>query len=262
MPCSWGHPPEPRARLLPGLYRCLSDGHNELYYDGTTEPVATCSCGDLAITTCDQCRSYRCPRHQPAGHHLCDTCEAARGTGRSDADRERRLRAIAAVPDPVERLLLTAMILETDPAGDVYAWARWACPYLAYAPGMRFWEPLEVVLPPGEQPLPWDSAAIGRWFAGRAAAMRLPVPFQLTEGRLFARTAYGWRLLAGSSVRLDDGFTDTAFVLTGGEVVRAVAPEERHPGQIATRRTIHTGLNLLALAELGRTLRMRAPEPA
>jgi hypothetical protein len=67
------------------------------------------------------------------------------------------------------------------------------------------------------------------------------------------------RLIGGSTLRLEDGFTDTAFLLTSGAVVRAVAPEERRPGLIATRRLEPAALNLLALAELGQLLGLRPP---
>jgi hypothetical protein len=233
--------------------------HNELYYDASTEPIATCACGQYAITVCGHCRQYRCPGCQPAGEQICTACAGSREVVEARTDRDRQLAAVAQVLDPVERLVRTATVLEHDPGDDVYAWVSRVCPYVPYSPWMRFWEPLEAVLPPGPQPLPWDSAAIGGWFAARAAGFGIIPGFQIVEGRVFQERSYGWRLIAGSNVRLADGFTDTAFVLTSGLVVRATAPEEHHPGVISTRRTEPTGLNLLALAELGKLLGLHAP---
>lgn len=280
MTCSLGHPVEPRERVIPGLYRCLalvtilvprpvgpggvvqpvptSYPHGEMYYDASIEPIAACPCGRYAVTVCGQCRRYRCPVCQPAGAQICADCAAAAAPAVA-VDRERLLGLIGQIPDPTERLLQAAMVLDQDPGDDVYAALYRACPFLPFLPGMTYWEPLEPVLPPGAQWVPWDSGVVGRWFAGRAAAQRLAPGFQIAVGRVFSQAAYGWRLLAGSTVRDDDGFTDTAFVLTSGAVLRAVAPEERRPGLIATRRTEPTGLNLLALAELGGLLGLRPP---
>jgi len=278
--CSLGHPVEPRERVIPGLYRCLapvtilvpqpvgpggavqpvpmSYPHGELYYDASIEPIAVCPCGRYAVTFCQQCCQFRCSACQPVGAQICAGCAAAVASP-DTVDRERLLGLIARVPDPTERLLQAAMVLDDDPGDDIYAALYRVCPFLQFVPGMAYWEPLEPVFPPGAQWLPWDSGMIGRWFAGRAVAQGLPPGFQITEGRVFAQITYGWRLLAGSNVREDDGFTDTAFVLTSGAVVRAVAPEERRPGLIATRRTEPTGLNLPALAELGGLLGLRPP---
>jgi hypothetical protein len=229
--------------------------HGELYYDASTEPIAVCSCGQYAITVCAHCRQYKCHGCQAAGQTICAACAGTRPVAEAREERDRRLAAAAQTLDPFERLLRAAIALEDDPGDDVYASLSRACPFVPYVPWMRFWEPLEPVLPPGPQPLPWDSDAIARWFVARA-----PGPgFQIVEGRLFQQASYGWRLIAGSNVRLADGFTDTAFVLTSGQVIRATAPEERSPGVIATRHTEPTGLNLLALAELGKLLGLHPP---
>jgi len=279
MACSLGHPVEPRERVIPGLYRCLAVvtilvprpvgpggavqpvptayPHGEMYYDAAVEPIAVCPCGRYAVTVCAQCRRYRCQFCQPAGGPVCADCAA---TAPPDTvDREHLLGLVARIPDPTERLVQAAMVLDQDPADDTYAALYRVCPFLPFLPGMTYWEPLEAVFPPGPQWVPWDSGMVGRWFAGRAAAHGLAPGFQINEGRVFAQIAYGWRLLAGSTVRENDGFTDTAFVLTSGAVLRAVAPEERGPGVIATRRTEPTGLNLMALAELGGLLGLRPP---
>ncbi|WP_433370417.1 hypothetical protein ACQPZX_45480 [Actinoplanes sp. CA-142083] len=232
--------------------------HGELYYDDSVEPIAVCPCGKLAVTVCGQCRRYRCPECQPAGHQICADC-AATITPPDAEDRERLLALAARTPDPNERLLQAAMVLEKAPGADIYAALYRVCPFLPFLPGMSYWEPFEAVFPPGAQWVPWDSGMIGRWFAARAAAQRLAPSFEITEGRVFSQISYGWRLIAGSTVRLDDGLTDTAFVLTDGSIVRATAPEERRPGLIATRRTEATGINLLALAELGGLLGLRLP---
>ncbi|MCU7726650.1 hypothetical protein ODJ79_23200 [Actinoplanes sp. KI2] len=232
--------------------------HGEMYYDASVEPIATCACGQYAATVCPQCRRYRCPACQPSGGPVCTEC-ADTAVPPDAADRERRLGLVAQIPEPTERLLQAAMVLEDDPGDDLYAALYRVCPFLPFMPGMTYWEPLAAVFPPGPQWVPWDSGMVGRWFAARAAAQRLRPGFEIAEGRVFAQTAYGWRLLGGSTVREDDGFTDTAFVLTSGAVLRAVAPEERRPGFIATRRTEPTGLNLLALAELGGLLGLQAP---
>src|SRR5689334_13484958 len=98
MACSLGHPAQPRERVVPGLFRCLarmtvllpqSAGlggpvravptaypHGELYYDPTVEPVAVCSCGRYAATTCVSCREYRCVECQPPGQEVCGACAA------------------------------------------------------------------------------------------------------------------------------------------------------------------------------------------
>jgi hypothetical protein len=278
--CSLRHAPEARQRIVPGLYRCtalvtilapqpVGPGgavqsipttypHGELYYDDSVEPIAACPCGRYAVTVCGHCRRYRCAECQPAGHQICADCAAAVAPPDA-ADRERRLGLIAGIPDPNERLLHAALLLESEPGDDVYAALYRVCPFLPFLPGISFWEPLEAVFPPGPQWVPWDSGLIGRWFAGRATAQGIAPEFQIDEGRVFAQTAYGWRLIGGSTLRLEDGFTDTAFLLTSGAVVRAVAPEERRPGLIATRRLEPAALNLLALAELGQLLGLRPP---
>ena len=280
MGCSLGHPIEPRERVIPGLYRCLvpvtilvprpvgpggavqpvptSYPHGEMYYDASVEPIAVCPCGQYAVTVCGNCRRYRCPTCQPAGSQVCIDC-AAEVAPPAGTDREGLLGRVARIPDPTERLLQAAMVLDQDPGDDIYAALYRVCPFLPVLPGIVYWEPLEPVFPPGPQWVPWDSGMVGRWFAGRAAAQGLRPGFQITEGRVFSQVAYGWRLLAGSTVREEDGFTDTAFLLTSGAIVRAVAPEERRPGLIATRRTEPTGLNLMALAELGGLLGLRPP---
>jgi hypothetical protein len=195
---------------------------------------------------------------QLAGRPFCNAC-AAIVPPADVLSRKQVLDLVARIPDPNERLIQAAMVLEHEPGPDTYPALYRLCPFLPVVPRVSFWEPLEPVFPPGSQWVPWDSDTAARWFVGRASLRPLVPPFQLAEGRLFAQISYGWRLTAGSTVRLESGFTDTAFVLTSGAVVRAVAPEERRPGLIATRRTEPTGLNLLALAELGGLLGLRRP---
>jgi len=280
MGCSLGHPVQPRERVVPGLFRCLTRmtvllphppgpggsvhavptayPHGELYYDASVEPIAVCSCGRYAVTACASCRQYRCVECQPTGHEVCGAC-AAIVPPTDVLSRKQVLDLVGRIPDPNERLFQAAMVLEHEPGPDTYPALYRLCPFLPVVPRVSFWEPLEPVFPPGSQWVPWDSVTAGRWFVGRAAMRRLPPGCQVVEGRVFTEISYGWRLIAGSTLRLDSGFTDTAFVLTSGAVVRAMAPEERRPGLIATRRTEPTGLNLLALAELGKLLGLRPP---
>jgi hypothetical protein len=224
----------------------------------SAEPIATCACGRFAAATCVSCRQYRCVECQPPGREVCTDC-AANVPPVDELDRKQVLDLVARIPDPNERLVQAAMVLEHDAGPDTYSALYRLCPFLPVVPKVGFWEPLEPVFPPGSQWVPWDSGMVARWFAGRAAMQGLAPGFQVSEGRVFAQISYGWRLIAGSTVRLESGFTDTAFVLTTGAVVRAVEPEERRPGLIATRRTEPTGLNLLALAELGKLLGLRPP---
>lgn len=219
MGCTHGHPIDPREAVIPGLYRCLSTVLVPM-------PVPT-----------------------PLPHnelYYDDSPEAA--------ETRRRVATLGQVADPIERLLRAAVFLEDEPGRAIYPALSVICPYLGFGPHTLYWEPLEAAGPPGAQAVPWDSVAVARWFVARAAAWAIPPGFQIVEGRLFQETCYGWRLIAGSTVRQPDGFTDSAFLLTTGQVVRAVAPEERRPGVITTRRTEPTGLNLIALAELGRML--------
>src|SRR4051794_25040657 len=232
MGCSLGHPAQPRERVVPGLFRCLarmtvllpqSAGpggpvhsvptaypHGELYYDASVEPIAVCSCGRYAAAACGSCRRYRCLECQPTGQPVCAAC-AAIVPSTDVLTRKQVLDLVARIPDPNERLFQAAMVLEHEPGPETYPALYQLCPFLPVVPRVSFWEPLEPVFPPGSQWVPWDSGTAGRWFAGRAAMRRLAPLFQVAEGRVFAQISYGWRLIAGSTVRLESGFTDTAF---------------------------------------------------
>jgi hypothetical protein len=296
MGCTQDHPIEPRERILPGLYRCLHVTtifpvqlgplgprptptpvtHGELYYDSSVEMIATCACGKYALMVCGSCQQYRCSNCWSTAQARCTGCvEADRATTarirgiaarqaeqsarQSTEAKERQLAAVSQNTDVLERLVWLAMLLDQAPAADAYEVVWRVCPFLPRRPGMRFWDPLTPVLPTGRQTVPWDSALIGRWFLDRARRAGIRPMFRIVEGRLFRQTREGWRLIAGSNVRRPDGYTDAAFLLSNGTIIRGEAPQEPRPGLVVIRHAEPTDLNLTALAELGRVLRLRPP---
>jgi hypothetical protein len=300
MRCSNGHPTLPRDRIIPGLYRCRSvttifpmqlvGPYGEVrplpvdvpcdaqqYYDDSTEEIALCSaCGARAYIACSRCAHYRCLGCQAPGAVICTACPdlAAQAHARAVhvvGARGRQLAATEQTLEPIERLLQVAMILEDVPGSTVesgrglYEAVRRACPFLVFTDKMVFWEPgvIDPRMPSWVEPVPWDSAQVGKWTAARAVGHGLGMDDQTADPRPGTTVLPGWHLPAGSNVHRA-GRTDDAHLLPDGDVVRRVrvrVATRTGQAQQTVPGTRATGLNLRALARLGHLLRINPPPP-
>jgi hypothetical protein len=146
-----------------------------------------CDCGTFAIGLCPQCGRAVCGDHSRlvAGARLCLDCYPQREREESAAERERqkaatrqaqasldaRNAAIQAISEPIERLLTAMGTLKSYSGGEVFGSTSsgglvgdWRGEIAAICPSL--------VSSAGE--VAYDSEAVARWFARRAAESGLP----------------------------------------------------------------------------------------
>jgi hypothetical protein len=281
MGCGQGHLDDSRVRVLPGLFECratvwaqiptmVGPGRvmpmmtpvgvcTERYYDPSSEPVATCGCRELASTVCDRCGQYRCANCVGLSGGWCRGCTSAGAQHARSAAlaRGRQLSDLATI-DPIERLLQVAMGLDGETGDEVHPLVSRLCPYLDFRKPMVLWEPAAEVQPYGRETVPWDSAIVGSWVAAEAARRNLPPGTQVITIGTPSTATSGWWLFQGSDRRDASGRAADAFVARSGAVIHAENPVPDQ-GDILAKRLVPTGLNLRALAQLGRILDLRVP---
>ncbi|MEH1100283.1 hypothetical protein [Micromonospora sp. CPCC 205561] len=265
---------------------------------GGAPPACDCGgavvgwCGPCGRAVCARCSATRAPRQ-------CVTCTDA-ALEAAGAAQHGQLAGLSTIADPVERLLRAARVVyrpsgraapEPAPVGppDDAVTRRWrqrysdlhrACPELVTGTPDEYRDPVATLRSfRGPDPVPWDSALVGRWFARRMAAAGAGPTGTLELGRMgfsplrgriavTTRRMPAWVLANGATYRepaREDprfgwrgGTTDTAYVLGDGRVLRVGRRRslgKRTGGMLRpvawNVATEPCGLNLKALAELG-----------
>ena len=283
-----------RIPISPGFYECTSTvssprpvdmpgvGHMILapkdpcdhrYQEGSGQPVGgeICDCETFAVGRCARCRRPVCGDHSRLhdGKRVCVTCLESTARTAEEAQRawdEERLGRLAAIRDPVERLVSSMRYLrdwyvdlelrkvrsptKTNPF-DIGAHlarknglsdfnhqylnkVRDICPDVKLA-GSRL--PIDST---DRWKYPWDSGAIGRWFVGKVRAAGVaPTGSSTPEPRRFRRSVPEpvWRFEKGSVKQASSRgsfWTPDGIITLAGET-----PD---------------GLNHFALAEIGEIL--------
>lgn len=196
----------------------------------------TCSCRTFAVGYCADCGQPVCEQHSSTrmGSRLCLSCEEGRTPAgrerRNEAERraarehDERLGRVAAIEDPIERLISAVRFVLEDLAGlhprDRHApdSAPGDCPDIE-GRRVRMREELTALCPElcggvDSEVFPskldwigaWDSGEVGRWFVGQAANADLQPDGEWYENehrkrRLFGpsvvhvATHRGWKIL-------------------------------------------------------------------
>lgn len=134
-----------------------------------------CACGTFAIGQCGDCGKPVCGDHSVLGTpRRCLDCHAALVASElatADAEHDAGVAGLAAIADPSERLVRAAKRFTRRTGG-----ALGAVPSVVLSPQnradfVRVCPEVDVdALGVLNSVAPWDSLAVGRWFAARAAA--------------------------------------------------------------------------------------------
>jgi hypothetical protein len=260
--------------------------YQEAPQQGLSGPLPACRCGTFAIGSCSVCSAAVCGLHSSLVNDLrtCSSCI------KDVADREREavasaraaaLAELQAVADPIERLLRTKVYLSGRPqaeAEDFYV----VCPEYDQSGPWGYMGQTVRGLPPGER-VPWDSAAVARWFVDQAAQRGLHPPSALeisTErlsplnklrgrpGRFWAvANSYpAWFFGGGSTTDIPQRAKDIgptkvrdAWILLDGRVLAPVTTEWRVRGKdggdvYPTTDVVPTGLGARAVLQIAQLL--------